>query len=262
MGKDYYGALGVDPGADQEEIRRAYRAKAFELHPDRNGGSREAEEAFKGVTEAYAVLGDPARRSAYDASLRGGTGAAFDASEAFTELFRHPVLGNLFSQLSREFTRHGLRFDETYLRNLFARRSRGVFFGGFVAIGPLGDLLSSLLGHPSRSPAKRSGRSRVTRRTSEFIGRFLRSALPKPRNSAKTSKGQADDVRFTLPVRGDVLLRGGRVRVRIPGPSGPVTYDVRIPEGAKPGMQLRLAGKGKGPPESRGDLLLEIRPSA
>ncbi|MHB8765578.1 MAG: DnaJ domain-containing protein, partial [Deferrisomatales bacterium] len=89
MKKDYYQILGVDPGADADEVRRAYRRKALELHPDRNGGSREAEEAFKELTEAYAVLGDASRRPAYDAAGPGGGPAGgagpFDPADLFAD---------------------------------------------------------------------------------------------------------------------------------------------------------------------------------
>ena len=66
MTKDYYEILGVSKDADDEEIKKAYRKKAFQYHPDRNQGNREAEEMFKKVGEAYSVLSDPQRRAAYD----------------------------------------------------------------------------------------------------------------------------------------------------------------------------------------------------
>src|SRR5688500_741401 len=85
---DYYNVLGVARTASDDEIKKAYRKLAMQYHPDRNGGSREAEEKFKEITEAYDVLRDPGKRSAYDrygeAGLRGA-GAGFhhvDLSEA------------------------------------------------------------------------------------------------------------------------------------------------------------------------------------
>ena len=66
MTKDYYEILGVSRDAGEEEIKKAYRKKAFQYHPDRNQGNREAEEMFKKVGEAYSVLSDPQRRAAYD----------------------------------------------------------------------------------------------------------------------------------------------------------------------------------------------------
>jgi molecular chaperone DnaJ len=78
---DLYGLLGVRPDASDDEIKRAYRRRARELHPDANGGDPEAEAKFKEVTFAYEVLRDPERRARYDrfgpASFgRGGAGPA------------------------------------------------------------------------------------------------------------------------------------------------------------------------------------------
>ncbi len=66
MTEDYYNILGVPRNADAEEIKKAYRKKAFQYHPDRNQGNRQAEEMFKKVSDAYSVLSDPQKRAAYD----------------------------------------------------------------------------------------------------------------------------------------------------------------------------------------------------
>ena len=75
---DFYQVLGVDRNASDDDIKQAYRKLAMKHHPDKNGGSKEAEETFKAVTEAYDVLKDPQKRAAYDrygvAGLRGAGG--------------------------------------------------------------------------------------------------------------------------------------------------------------------------------------------
>ena len=85
---DFYGTLGVERTAADDDIKKAYRKLAMTYHPDRNGGSKEAEERFKEITEAYDVLRDPQKRATYDrygeAGLRGGGGGFHhvDLSEA------------------------------------------------------------------------------------------------------------------------------------------------------------------------------------
>src|SRR6185295_2401419 len=63
---DYYQVLGVERGANQDEIKKAYRKKALEHHPDRNQGNPDAEKKFKEISEAYEVLSDEKKRQMYD----------------------------------------------------------------------------------------------------------------------------------------------------------------------------------------------------
>ena len=64
--RDYYEVLGVDKDASREDIKKAYRKQAFQYHPDKNPGNKEAEEKFKEATEAYEVLSDADKRRNYD----------------------------------------------------------------------------------------------------------------------------------------------------------------------------------------------------
>ncbi len=64
--KDYYEILGVPRTASEAEIKNAYRRLALKYHPDKNKGSKEAEEKFKEIANAYSVLSDTKRRKAYD----------------------------------------------------------------------------------------------------------------------------------------------------------------------------------------------------
>ncbi len=93
--RDYYEILGVQRDADGEVIKKAYRKLALQYHPDRNNGSRDAEELFKEATEAYEVLRDADKRSAYDrfghAGVKSGAGdygAGFNFADALSIFMR------------------------------------------------------------------------------------------------------------------------------------------------------------------------------
>ncbi|MBL0060660.1 MAG: molecular chaperone DnaJ [bacterium] len=107
--RDYYEVLGVSRGATPDEIKKAYRKLAMEFHPDRNKGDAAAEEKFKEVGEAYAVLSDQNKRAQYDrfgnvqgggAGPRPGQGGSFefDLSDALRQFMDGGMFGDFFGQ--------------------------------------------------------------------------------------------------------------------------------------------------------------------
>ena len=128
--QDYYKILGVSKDATDSEIKKAYRKLAMKYHPDHSKGDKNAEEMFKKVSEAYAVLSDKEKRQQYDTF--GSTG--FHQRYSQEDIFRNVDLGDILKEFG--FGGQGARFSF----------GGGSPFGG----GPFG-------GHPRRkAPAKGS----------------------------------------------------------------------------------------------------------
>ena len=238
---DYYSILEVQRGASDDEIKKAYRRLAMTWHPDRNNGSKEAEEKFKDITEAYDVLRDPQKRAMYDrygeAGLRGG-----GASD-----FHHFDLSEALGVFMRDFGGFG------GMEEMFggARRGGSVRTGADVkvsvpltlrevATGVSRTLLLKLLdecdrcagsgAEPGTQPqtcATCAGVGEVRRAQRSFFGQFV-SVAPCP-----TCKGEGQVV--ASPCR---KCRGeGRVR-------GERTIEVKIPAGVASGQYMTLRGVG------------------
>jgi molecular chaperone DnaJ len=249
---DFYAILTVERTASDEEIKQAYRRLAMQFHPDKNAGSKESEERFKEISEAYDVLRDPQKRAAYDrygeAGLRGGGRGGFhhvDMSEALNIFMRDFGLGDLFGTGQRQQAgpRSGadLKID---LRLSLTEVATGVLKEVKIKLLDPCERCRGAGAEPGTKPtrcATCAGHGEVRRSQRSFFGQFV-SVAPCP-----TCGGEG--VMIASPCRS---CRGeGRQR-------GDHVIPVQIPAGVSTGQYMHLRGVGnagaRGGP--RGDLVV------
>jgi curved DNA-binding protein len=135
MADDYYKTLGVEKNADPEAIKKAYRKLALKYHPDRNPDNREAEEKFKKISEAYAVLSDPEKRKQYESFGSD----QFSRRYSQEEIFRNFDLNDIL----RDFGFGGMGGNEKVLRGAGRRSGYNFRTGG----DPLRDIFGQGQSH-------------------------------------------------------------------------------------------------------------------
>jgi molecular chaperone DnaJ len=253
--RDYYRVLGVPRDASSEDIKKAYRQLALRHHPDRNPGSREDEEKFKEAAEAYSVLADPEKRSAYDRfgseGLRGQGFSGFDPSvfEDFEDIlgnFFGFSIGDLFG--GRERGRGG------------ARRSRGRDLALEVEIGleeaAAGAEREIKLNRAETCPVCRGSRRKPGTAPSACPTcggrgqvRFQQGFFTMARTCPRCQGGGEVNASPCEPCQGKGHVREKRA------------LKVRIPAGVEDGSRLRLVGEGEAGDEGMppGDLYVVTR---
>ena len=141
MADDYYKTLGVEKGADPEAIKKAYRKLALKFHPDRNPGNREAEEKFKKISEAYAVLSDTEKRKQYD---------SFGSDQFSRRYSQEDIFRNFdLNEILRDFGFGGAGGNERVFRGAGRRGGYTFRTGG----DPLRDLFGQ--GQPDYEPPQK-----------------------------------------------------------------------------------------------------------
>jgi curved DNA-binding protein len=131
--RDYYNILGVNKNASQEEIKRAYRKLAMKYHPDKNPNRKEAEERFKEINEAYAVLSDKEKRKQYDTYGAEGFRQRFTQEDIFRGFDFDEILSGLFGGRGKRESRFGGRggfdfgdiFGQTHYQDMGRMAQKG-----------------------------------------------------------------------------------------------------------------------------------------
>lgn len=256
MSWDPYAVLGLSRSSSQDDIRKAYRKLAKDLHPDVRPNDKAAEERFKQATAAFNLLTDPKQKARYDRGEidadgnekpsfnfgsrprsggappgGGGADSAFDLGDIFSDLFGSGAAGRTgFSRMRGRDIR--LPLDIDFIDAVLGAKRRVQLSDGRtldVAI-PSGVQDGQVLRLKSQGgPGVQGGPP----------GDALVELKIKPH---AIFRREGDDVHMDFQVSITEAIEGARIQV--PTPSGPVT--VTIPEGANTGTKLRLKGKGIG----------------
>ena len=256
--RDYYEVLGVEKSASADDIKKAYRKKALQYHPDRNPGDKEAEAKFKECNEAYEVLSNDEKRSRYDqygfagvdpnfnpnAGFGGGFGGFGDAFSGFGDIF-----GDLFGGGSRRSPNGprqgenvGARLELTFEEAAFGAEKE-VPVTRIEACAKCSGTGSAAGSAPETCPTCRGTGS--VRTTQNFMGMTMQSttACPKCGGTGKIIKDPCPTCRGKGKVRRSTKIR------------------VQIPAGVDDGNRMRIPDRGSpgqngGP---AGDLYIRIR---
>lgn len=286
MAKDYYGLLGVSRGADEKEIKTAYRRLARKYHPDVNPNDKAAEAKFKEISEAHAVLGDPEKRKLYDqygdhwehaGNIPGGGGIPHDDVDfrfgggqggGFETIFGHFFGGG---------RNHGGGVDFEYLD---AAQPRDVEKVIEISLEEIDSGTKRTLTYQTMD-AQRTREGIGTVPTTKKVELTIPAGISDGKKLRVPGKGGAgangragdlyvtvkwadhaqfkvsgDQLEVEVPVPFTVAALGGEIRV----PTLRSTVKMKIPEGTQSGQVFRLGGQGVAKLNGgRGDLMARIK---
>jgi curved DNA-binding protein len=219
MAKDYYGILSVPNNASDADIKKAYRKLAMQYHPDRNPGREEwANEKFKEINEAYAVLGNPQKKRQYD---------QFGTVGNIGDIFGSPSTATTFEEMMKDLGGAGLRFD--FLDDIFGDflKGRGSSFS-FRRFG----------GRPGRVVFE--GRPGQGINLGEMFGQARRA--------------RRQEARYELSINQREASRGAKKILNRRGKK----LEVKIPAGVTTGSVVRLSNALQTSDGSPGDILIRV----
>ncbi|SBO42200.1 DnaJ C-terminal domain-containing protein [Cyanobium sp. NIES-981] len=280
---DYWAVLGLDPGADPASLKRAFRSQARRYHPDLNGNDPVAEERFKLVNEAYAVLSDPRRRAAWERGDPAGSGGPRDPFATAFPLFED-YLAELFGQRGRH------RQDSTNQDSPRQHSSSGHSPSPFDPDPPSGGPVTPSPAPPPPVQASTDLESRVDLTPEQALqgerleltladgtvvevwtppmagdGWRLRLEGVAPGGGdhflhlqVRTEEGlRIDGLRVHFPLELSPAEAALGCQVVVPTLRGPVK--LTVPPCSSSGRLLRLRGRGLSWGEQRGDQLVEVK---
>jgi curved DNA-binding protein len=285
---DYYALLGVAKDATPDDIKKAYRKLAMQHHPDRNQGDKSAEEKFKQMSEAYAVLSDPDKRKKYDAY---GNADAFSQNVSNEDIFKDFNLDDILSQFGMRSSGWG---------NFKTKRTAG---GGHASQGGGASMFDDLFGTTAtRERVPKKGQDAELPLTVPFNDAMFGGELPialqidgeerrltvrippgittgkrlKVRGEGHKAPGgkgdlhllitvaedprferKGDDLHTTAHIPASTLLLGGSADVEtLHGKKR-----IKVSGGVPSGTQVRVRGQGApllGKPDAHGDLYVRL----
>ena len=254
MKKDFYEILGITKSADANEIKKAYRKKAIEFHPDKNPGNKEAEEKFKLAAEAYEILSDPQKKAKYDQYGH----QAFDGSGGFGGGHGGMNMDDIFSQFG----------------DIFGGAFGGG--GGFSGFGGGGGGQRRVKGSNLRIKVKLTLEEIANGVDKKVKVKRKIQASGVSYKTCPTCNGQGQVMRVTNTILGRMQSAttctscGGSGQILDKKPSNAdaqglvvedETVSIKIPAGVAEGMQLKVANKGNEAPGNNslpGDLIVVI----
>ena len=262
--RDYYEVLGVDKNVTPDELKKAYRKKALQYHPDRNPGDKEAEEKFKEAAEAYDVLSNPDKKARYDqfghAGLDGQGGFGGGAGMNMEDIFSHfgDLFGDFFGggsgfsgfsgfggggQRRRPTTRGtNLRIKvKLSLEEIDHGCEKKIKVSKYVPCSTCGG--SGAKGNAVETCSHCHGTGVVTKIQRTILGQMQTQSV------CPHCGGQGQVIKDKCPhCHGDGIVRTEEI---IP---------INIPAGVQDGIQLSLSGKGNAAPRGGipGDLIVLI----
>lgn len=269
--KDYYAILGIEKGASDEEIKKAYRKLAAKWHPDRHDDStkKEAEEKFKEIQGAYDVLSDPVKRAAYEKGGSTGTWTRAGATEAdMQEIFRQ-----FMRAAGMNSSRGGVRqFHEMEARVTLKEAYEGFEFKVEDKSGKI---------HTLKVPPKTPDGYKTPFDISQNVTLVVVTRIEDPRfrvkgageaghyltmlNGRPVNILQTADIETSIEVDALDIMLGAWVTVK---DFLDVEYQVRVPAGFNPVQRLKLREKGyhdwvhelQQPMPTRGDIYIQVVP--